>query len=168
MRKSTLRLFMLVSLFIFTASCAKDSIEEEVNSYDHTAEEKVDFDYTEIESEILTLVNEHRKSLNLKALAHVAEISVEAESHNYYMLEVGKVSHDNFGARYENLVETIGAKSVSENVGYGYRTAEAVVNAWLKSDGHKENIEGNHTHFGVSVVDDENGRNYFTNIFIRK
>lgn len=168
MRKSTLRLFMLVLLAVFTVSCAKESIEEEVNSYNHTAEEKVDFDYSEIESDILTLVNEHRKSLNLEALAPIAEISVEAESHNYYMLEVGKVSHDNFGERYENLVNSVGAISVSENVGYGYRTAEAVVNAWINSDGHKKNIEGNHSHFGVSVVEDENGRNYFTNIFIRR
>jgi len=168
MRKSTLRLFMLVLLAVSTVSCAKESIEEEVNSYNHTAKEKVAYNYSEIENNILALVNEHRKSLGLEALAPIAEISVEAESHNFYMLEVGKVSHDNFGSRYENLVETVGAKSVSENVGYGYRTADAVVKAWLNSSGHKKNIEGNHSHFGVSVVDDENGRNYFTNIFIRR
>ena len=168
MKKSTLRFVMLVLLAVSTVSCAKDSIEEEVNSYNHTAKEKVDFDYSVIESDILRLVNEHRESLNLAPLKPIAEISVEAESHNYYMLEVGEVSHDNFGVRYENLVKTIGAKAVSENVGYGYRTADAVVKAWLNSKGHKENIEGNHSHFGVSVLDDENGRNYFTNIFIRK
>jgi len=168
MRKSTLRFIMLLLIAVSTVSCAKESIEEEVNSYNHTAKEKVNFDYSAIETEILTLVNEHRKSLDLAPLAPIAEISVEAESHNYYMLEVGEVSHDNFGVRYENLVKTVGAKAVSENVGYGYRTADAVVKAWLNSKGHKENIEGNHSHFGVSVLDDENGRNYFTNIFIRK
>ncbi|TDN82406.1 hypothetical protein DET49_12459 [Salegentibacter sp. 24] len=168
MRKSTLRFIMLVLLTVTTVSCAKESIEEEVNSYNHIAEEKINFDYSEIESSILDLVNEHRESLGLSSLKPIAEISVEAESHNYYMLEIGKVSHDNFGIRYENLVKTVGAKAVSENVGYGYRTAEAVVNAWLNSDGHRKNIEGNHSHFGVSVVDDEEGRNYFTNIFIRR
>ncbi|WP_289024551.1 CAP domain-containing protein [uncultured Salegentibacter sp.] len=168
MKKSTLRFIVLVLLTVSTVSCAKESIEEEVNSYNHTAEEKVHFDYSEIENTILKLVNEHRETLDLKPLQPIAEISFEAESHNYYMLEVGKVSHDNFGARYENLVKTVGAKAVSENVGYGYRTADAVVKAWLNSKGHKENIEGNHSHFGVSVVDDANGRNYFTNIFIRK
>ena len=168
MKKSTFRFFVLVLLAVTTVSCAKESIEEEVSSYNHTAEEKVHFDYSEIESNILKLVNEHREALDLKPLQPIAEASVEAESHNYYMLEVGEVSHDNFGARYENLVKAVGAKAVSENVGYGYRTAEAVVKAWLKSKGHKENIEGNHSHFGVSVVDDADGRNYFTNIFIRK
>ncbi|WP_037314768.1 CAP domain-containing protein [Salegentibacter sp. Hel_I_6] len=168
MRKSTLRLFMLVLLAVSTVSCAKESLVEEVNSYNHTFEEKVNYNYSEIERDILALVNEHRKSLDLEALEPIAEISVEAESHNFYMLEVGEVSHDNFGARYENLVKTVGAKAVSENVGYGYRTADAVVKAWLNSAGHKKNIEGNHSHFGVSVVDDENGRNYFTNIFIRR
>ena len=106
--------------------------------------------------------------LLLLSISTISCAKESIESHNYYMLEVGKVSHDNFGARYENLVEAVGAKSVSENVGFGYRTAEAVVNAWLNSDGHKKNIEGNHSHFGVSVVDDAEGRNYFTNIFIRK
>ena len=168
MRKSTFRFAILVLLSISTISCAKQSIEDEVNSYNHTAEEIVNFNYSEIESSILELVNAHRKSLELEPLKPIAEVSLEAESHNYYMLEVGKVSHDNFGARYENLVEAVGAKSVSENVGFGYRTAEAVVNAWLNSDGHKKNIEGNHYYYGVSVVDDAEGRNYFTNIFIRK
>ena len=62
----------------------------------------------------------------------------------------------------------VGARAVAENVGYGYRTSKAVVNAWLKSKGHRENVEGEYSHVGISVRQDEDGKNYFTNIFIKK
>lgn len=129
---------------------------------------KVDFNYSNIEINILDLVNEHRENIGLGKLKPMAEISVEAESHNYYMLEQERVSHDNFMQRYHNLVKSVNARAVSENVAFGYRTADAVVKAWLNSDGHKVNIEGDHTHFGVSVLKDDKENNYFTNIFVRK
>jgi len=78
------------------------------------------------------------------------------------------VNHDNFNVRYSNLVNGVGAKSVAENVAYGYDSADAVVKAWIASEGHKENIEGNFTHFGIAVDQDKNGKNYFTNIFMRR
>lgn len=65
-------------------------------------------------------------------------------------------------------MQELGVRSVSENVAYGYRSADAVVKAWLKSKGHKENIEADNTHFGISVRQDADGRNYFTNIFVKK
>jgi uncharacterized protein YkwD len=45
----------------------------------------------------------------------------------------------------------LGAVQVSENVAYNYQSNEGVLNAWLMSDGHKENIEGDYTHFGISI-----------------
>ena len=72
-----------------------------------------------------------------------------------------------FNIQYQNLVQEIEARVVSENVGFGYRTSEAVVEAWIKSEGHRENIEGSNTHFGISVDQDQNGKKYFT-IFSRE
>ncbi|HSP11814.1 MAG TPA: CAP domain-containing protein [Salegentibacter sp.] len=168
MRKSTLRLMALVFSVLILNSCAKDNLEDEINSIDHTAKTSVNYTYKDIEQDILTEINDYRKELDLNTLTPLAEISLEAEDHNIYMVETGTVSHDNFGARYTALVNSIAARAVSENVGYGYHTAEAVVKAWIKSDGHRENIESDFTHFGVSVVEDANGRNYFTNIFVRR
>ena len=54
-------------------------------------------------------------------------------------------------SRYQTLVKDVHAKAVSENVAYGYSSAEAVVNAWIKSEGHRENMLGDHTHFGISI-----------------
>ena len=59
-------------------------------------------------------------------------------------------------------------KELSENVAYGYSTSQTVVKAWIKSDGHRGTIEGDFTNFDVSAEKSENGRWYFTNIFIKK
>lgn len=168
MRKSTIRIVMLALISMSLFSCAKDSIEEEVTPYDQVALKSASYVYSDLEQEILDEVNTYRTEKGLSELQPVAEISVEAESHSNYMKEQGEISHDNFGARYTDLVNSIGAKAVGENVAYGYRTAGSVVNAWLNSDGHRQNIEGNYTHFGVAVVTDANGKNYYTNIFVRK
>lgn len=168
MRKSTTRFILLVFSVLTLISCTKDSVNEEITSIDNIAKTSVNYTYTEIEKDILFAINDYRKEQDLKELSPLGEISLEAEDHNYYMVETGKVSHDNFGERYTTLVNSIAARAVSENVAYGYHTADAVVKAWIKSDGHRENIESNFTHFGVSVVEDKDGKNYFTNIFVRR
>ncbi|HKJ48263.1 MAG TPA: CAP domain-containing protein, partial [Christiangramia sp.] len=121
-----------------------------------------------IEVEILEEINIYRKALGLSELRAMAELSLESEGHNEYMIEEGVVSHDNFSLRASKIMNKVGARAVAENVGFGYRTSEAVVNAWLKSKGHRENVEGEYSHIGISVRQDENGKNYFTNIFIKK
>ena len=57
---------------------------------------------------------------------------------------------------------------MSENVAYGFTNAESVVNAWLNSEGHRHVIEGDFTNFDISAEKDEEGKWYFTNIFIKK
>ena len=70
--------------------------------------------------------------------------------------------------RSENIIKTLGAKTVSENIAYNYNTPEAVLSAWLASPSHKANIEGDHTHFGIAIKENPaNGRKYYTNIFAK-
>lgn len=168
MRKSSYSLILLLFSAFFLISCSKESLEKDLHAVDHVAKENLSYSYSEIETEILEEINTYRKSQGLKDLEPLPEISLEAEDHNLYMLEEGKVSHNNFGERYNALVNSIGAHAVSENVAFGYRSADAVIKAWINSDGHRKNIESHSTHFGVSVLQDEDGKNYFTNIFVRK
>ncbi len=163
------KLLCVIFLCVFSLrSCTKDSISPEKNAELKTANLVDAFAYTQIEVDILTAVNDYRESKGLSTLKRVDEITLQAESHTVYMVEKNAVNHDNFNVRFKNLVDEIGAKSVSENVGFGYSTASAVVRAWIESEGHLANIEGDFTHFGVSVEQDKNGRNYFTNIFVRR
>lgn len=125
--------------------------------------------YSEIELEILGLVNDYRVSKNLMPLDKMGVISTVAESHTTYMAEIGEVNHDNFSKRHQKLVEKANAKTVGENVGYGFSSAEGVVNAWLRSDAHRAIIEKDRfTHFGISTKQNIEGRNYFTQIFIER
>jgi uncharacterized protein YkwD len=80
----------------------------------------------------------------------------------------GKPSHNGFVGRSDIIFETLGAKKVGENVAFNYYTAMGVFKAWLKSPEHKNNIEGPYTHIGISILDNNVGDNYFTNIFIKK
>ena len=130
--------------------------------------ERVEYNYNTIEIEILDEINLYRSALGLTELKPMINLSFESELHNEYMIDMGTVSHDNFSQRASVIIQKVGAREVAENVGYGYRTSQAVVNAWLKSKGHRENVEGDFTHFGISVRQDEEGKNYFTNIFIKK
>ncbi|MBT8296623.1 MAG: CAP domain-containing protein [Gramella sp.] len=168
MKNITLTTIALIFCTLFLTSCSKDSLNDEVTAYNQVVTERAVYNYTAIEAEILEEVNIYRKVQGLNELKAMAELSVESEGHNKHMINEGEVSHDNFSLRASTLMNRVGAKSVAENVGFGYRTAEAVVNAWLKSQGHRENIEGTYTHFGISVRQEAEGKNYFTNIFIKK
>lgn len=153
----------LVSTFLFSCS-SNDS--DEIN-----LSEKADINlsYTSIEYEIFSLINAHRVSNGLPELGVYNIVSSEAITHTDYMVQTGDVSHANFGVRHQNLVTYASAKSVAENVAYGYSSAEAVVNAWLNSDGHRLNIENaTFTDFGISTKRNSEGKYYFTNIFIKK
>jgi uncharacterized protein YkwD len=84
------------------------------------------------------------------------------------MIANNVVNHNDFVARSENIMSVLGAKTVSENIAFNYSTAQSALNAWLASPGHKENIEGNFTHFGISIRENPaTGKKYYTNIFAK-
>lgn len=156
---------MAFSVF-FLASCSKEEIEE-MDSANLTSK-VAPVAYTSIELEILDLINNYREEQGLPGLIYLDESSIQAAGHNEHMIENDEVCHHNFGSRYAALVNGFEAKAVSENVAFGYRTADAVVHGWINSDGHKKNIEGEYSHFGISVKEGKDGKKYYTNIFVRK
>jgi len=170
MKSFALNIFLLVFSGIILLSCAgeDDGIYfNESNDPTPTISEK--FSYSEMELQILTLVNEHRISLNLSELKTLNIISNVAIGHTSYMIEVGEISHDHFQQRVQNLIDNAAAKKVAENVAYGYGTAQGVMNGWLNSEGHRAIIENpDYTHFGISTASNSEGRNFFTQIFIKK
>ncbi|HET8753189.1 MAG TPA: CAP domain-containing protein [Salinimicrobium sp.] len=166
MKNFTYSLWLLVFCMISLTSCSKESIDEiETADLSSTV---APFAYTTFEVEVLELVNDYRVENGYSELDFMDAVSWQAEDHNAHMVAMNEVCHDDFGDRYAALVATVQAKAVSENVAYGYRTAEAVVNAWIKSEGHRKNLEGNFTHFGISITKNDEGKFYFTNIFVRK
>lgn len=167
MKTYTPKLIALLLLTTLLFSCAKEEDGVYFNENSEVVNAKVV--YSPMESEIVSLVNAHRTSIGLSALSTLNLVSGVADGHTDYMIEVGAISHDNFAERAQILMEQAGAKTVGENVGFGYSTAEGVVNAWIASEGHRKIMENpDYTHFGISTDSNTENRNYFTNIFIKK
>lgn len=122
-----------------------------------------------VESQILDLVNQHRKSIGKPALEMLSYISYESRMHSKNMAE-GAVpfGHDGFGERIERIIKNVGGNGSGENVAYGYGSARQVMEGWLSSTGHRENIEGNFSHIGIGAYQHNNGAIYYTQIFIKK
>jgi uncharacterized protein YkwD len=156
---------VLALIGLLSLSCSTDSIEEE--KIENITQSYVP-ETKQIEIEILELINDHRTSKGLSKLNNLSTIKAQAYGHTDYMIKEQEVSHDNFYQRSSNLKDNPGAKAVAENVAYAFSSARSVVNAWLNSDGHREVIEGDFTNFDISAEKDENGKWYYTNIFIRK
>lgn len=156
-------------LCLIITSCSKeDSAESEVAKYniDLALAQKND---SQMSSQILDLINDYRTSLGLSTLKMDNQYaSAFAVDHTQYMIEKEQINHDNFGYRSEGIKYYDGAATVGENVAYGYDTAEKVVEAWLKSPGHRAIIEGNYTHTGFGVMKCAKGRSYYTELFYRK
>ncbi|WP_298531820.1 CAP domain-containing protein [uncultured Algibacter sp.] len=155
------RMFLVCFAVIISGiSCSKDetSIPEEANNEDAV----------NIEAQILQLVNTHRESIGKSALASNSFAASLAKDHTLFMIDQGKLSHDNSDERFERLFDEEKANKVGENVAYKYNTAEKVMEAWLNSSGHKKNIEGDFTHVGISALKNDAGQYYYTQLFLRK
>jgi len=152
-------------LALLSFSCSTDAIDEDkidAMSSTYVPQAKT------VEVEILELINSHRINIGLTPLNGMSAIKGQAYGHTDYMIENDEVSHANFYQRKNNLINNAGAISVAENVAYAFSTPESVVNAWLNSEGHKHVIEGDYTNFDISAEMDEDGKWYYTNIFIKK
>lgn len=159
------KLPLLVLLAILSFSCTTDSLDDKADAIELSL---ITPETKDIEVEILELINNHRTSLGLNTLSDMTLVKQVAFSHTDYMVDKNEVSHANFYKRSDYLKANAGATKVSENVAYGYTTAQSVVNAWLKSEGHRANIEGDYTNFDLAAEKNAEGKWYYTNIFIKK
>ncbi|MBC5864080.1 CAP domain-containing protein [Flavobacterium turcicum] len=167
MKTALLRIFLIANVILTMNSCASDGSEAETQPT-ASLEKVVSYEYNTIEIETMDLINKYRVSKGLNPLQRINHMSFKSEEHDNYMIANNVVNHNDFVARSENIMKTLGAKKVSENIAYNFNTPEAVLNAWLASPSHKENIEGNFTHFGLAIKENPaNGKKYYTNIFAK-
>lgn len=166
MKTTLLRVVLLLTAICTMNSCSSD--ESEIADADVSAQKVVSYSYNEMELKTMDLINKHRVSVGLKPLEKINHMSFKSEEHDNYMIANNVVNHNDFVARSENIIKTLGAKTVSENIAFNYNTPESVLNAWLASPSHKANIEGDHTHFGMAIRENPaNGKKYYTNIFAK-
>lgn len=166
MTMKTKVLSALLSLaLVFTMVSCSPSSEEDAAERVQIVEQ---YDYDLDEMRLAHIINEYRASIGLNTLEKIAHVSYKSAEHNEYMIQNDVVNHDYFFERARNIRAAVGAVKVNENIAYNFPTPEATLAAWLASEGHKATIEGDFTHFGISVTEDpETGKKYYTNIFVK-
>ncbi len=165
MKAKMFRALLPLAIVFTMVSCSSDSSDAPATNNKLVTT----YNYNDTELQMITLINNYRQSIGLNTLQVINHISYKSEEHNDYMIANKVVNHDYFYDRSENLIEVLGAETVGENIAYNYLTAESAFNAWMNSPTHKANIEGDFTHFGISVTTDpDTGRKYYTNMFIKK
>jgi uncharacterized protein YkwD len=165
MKTKFIRFVAIGFLLTFLTSC---SSEDNSNETEAKLPIVTVYDYTPMELETMTLINNYRVSVGLNALEKINHVSYKSEEHDKYMIANNVVNHDDFVARSENIIKALGALRVSENIAYNYSSAQGAFDAWMNSPDHRENIEGDFTHFGLAIRENPvNGRKYYTNIFVK-
>jgi uncharacterized protein YkwD len=114
-------------------------------------------------------VNHYRASQGLPALAWSEAIAAQARNHSQAMAQ-GQTGFGHGGFDERVTATRLRFSSAAENVAYnqGYNNpVDVAVNGWIKSPGHKSNMEGDYNTAGIGVARNAQGEVYFTQVFIR-
>lgn len=116
---------------------------------------------------VVELVNEERAKAGLNPLALKKETEAAALIRAQEI--VTSFSHTRPDGRAFSTVLTdnkIPFRGAGENIAWGQKTPEEVMNAWMNSDGHRANIlNAKYTEIGVGYYQSANGRSYWTQLF---
>jgi hypothetical protein len=104
-------------------------------------------DRADLAAQVVDLVNAHRAGLGLQPLLVSPTLAAAATWKAQHMAAYGYMDHDDpappvartAGERLADCGYPLAAWG--ENIAEGYQTAQAVVNGWLGSPGHRANIE---------------------------
>jgi uncharacterized protein YkwD len=122
----------------------------------------------ELMSEVVTMTNQRRAAKGCGLLAVDRELTVASIRQSLYMARTGQFSHVwRDGTTFVARSHAAGyAQPSGENIAWGYQTAIEVMNAWMASPDHRENILNCHAHsIGTGVAYGVNGLPYYTQVF---
>jgi len=116
---------------------------------------------------LVDLVNEERSKAGLAPLTMVAETNTAAgiRAKEIY----SSFAHERpDGSKYRTVLDecNVSYSYCGENVAYGYRSPDAVMDGWMNSEGHKANILNERfTKIGVGHYKGSNGYDYWSQLF---
>lgn len=125
-----------------------------------------------IERQVIELVNQERAKNGLKPLKANWELSRVARYKSNDMRDRKYFSHDSptYGSPF-TMIKAFGIsyRSAGENIAAGQSTAWEVMQSWLKSPGHRQNImNAGFTEIGVGYSAGGSYRTYWTQMFISR
>jgi uncharacterized YkwD family protein/spore coat assembly protein SafA len=124
-----------------------------------------------LEQQVIDLVNKQRANNGLPALKANWELCRVARYKSQDMINKHYFAHQSptYGSPFD-MMEAFGIRfsAAGENIAYGQRTPQEVMNAWMNSPGHRSNILArNYDQIGVGVAKSANGTYYWTQHFIK-
>jgi uncharacterized protein YkwD len=121
------------------------------------------------EQSVFEKINDYRRDKGLNPLIINKRIVKQARIHSRNMAKkAAGFSHAGFKERVRNT--GINYRSAAENIAYNQGEADppaVAVVGWIKSEGHRRNIEGDFNRTGIGVIKNRSGRSYFTQLFIK-
>ena len=126
------------------------------------------------ETEVLNLVNQERLAENLHPLTWDNQLHEAARDHSEDMAINNYFSHSSLDGRTVlDRIEDAGYQwgAAGENIAAGYSTPQSVVNGWMNSAGHRQNILSSHyCDLGVGYAYDPSSAydHYWTQDFGRR
>ena len=119
--------------------------------------------------EVVNLVNAERAKEGLSPLTIDVKVQAAAQVRAKECEQSFSHTRPN-GSSFSTALQeqNVSYRSAGENIAWGQRTPEAVMNAWMNSEGHRANImNANFTTIGVGYYQNANGTNYWCQLFTR-
>ena len=150
------------------APAPEQPAEEEVQQKENTQEESTS-EVSAFEKQVVELTNQEREKQGLAPLKLDTELSAVAKDKSLDMQQNDYFSHNspNYGSPFDMMnAYGVDYRTAGENIAMGQTSPEQVVEGWMNSEGHRENIMNpDFTHIGVGHTEDGN---YWTQMFIGK
>jgi uncharacterized protein YkwD len=130
--------------------------------------------FSATESRIFELINAERVRRGIPALAYNPKLDQMAKIQAAQMATFQKMAHVLPGAELPTVVDRAHRVGyayghIAENVALGYPSAEAVVEGWMTSKGHRENIlDRDVVETGIGMARSSAGGLYYCQVFGRR
>jgi len=125
---------------------------------------------TPLEQQVLVGTNEERKKEGLPPFQADAQLTEIARAHSQNMAKQEKMMHNLDGKTPFDRIKGTGYKYffAGENIAAGDVPVDVIMNAWMKSEGHRKNImHKEYTHIGIGAVRDAKDNVYYTQVFAK-
>lgn len=117
---------------------------------------------TTFDKQLRQQTNSARVSHDLKALRYGRCLDRYAQRQANRMAKQQRMFHQDLSV----VLRKCKARTVGENVAYGFTSPQANIRAWLQSPGHRRNLlSRSFSRLGIGVATDADGRTYTVQVF---
>ncbi len=139
------------------------------NNPDHDSTEDTPSDEHVFIKQVVSLVNQERAKEGLAPLTIDTKVQTAAQVRAKECEQLFSHTRPD-GSSFSTALkeQNVSYKGAGENIAWGQRSPEEVMNAWMNSSGHRANIMNpNFTTIGVGYYENINGTDYWCQLFTR-